>query len=114
MNTSALFKVEIFVPADSLDELLDALAEAGAGVIGNYDHCFAVTQVSSMFRPLEGANPTLGRVGELLTTGESKVEVNVREDILSEVIRVIRENHPYEEPLINIFPLANARYGGTL
>jgi len=114
MNVSALFKVEVFIPTDSLDDLLDALTEAGAGVIGNYDHCFAVTQLTSMFRPLEGANPSLGKVGELVTTGESKVEVNVHEDILAEVIGVIRENHPYEEPLINIFPLANARYGGTL
>ena len=114
MNVSAVFKVEIFIPTDFLDELLEALADAGAGVIGNYDHCFAVTQVTSSFRPLEGATPSFGNVGELMTTGESKLEVNVHEEILAEVLRVTREVHPYEEPLINILPLANARYGGTL
>jgi hypothetical protein len=114
MDATAVFKVEIYVPEDALDEVLEVLHEAGAGVIGNYDHCFAVTAVSSSFRPLEGASPAVGRVGELVTTGESKVEVNVHEPRLAEVIEAVRRVHPYEEPLINILPLANARYGGTI
>jgi hypothetical protein len=114
MDVSAVFKLEIYIPMDALDDVLDALHEAGAGVIGNYDHCFAVTQVSSTFRPLEGANPTLGRVGEMVSTGEAKVEVNVREPHLMAAIEAVRRVHPYEEPLINILPLANARYGGTM
>jgi hypothetical protein len=38
MNVSAVFKVEIFIPSDAMDDLLEVLATAGAGVIGNYDH----------------------------------------------------------------------------
>ena len=114
MSVSAVFKVEVYVPTDALDELLDALTAAGAGVIGKYDHCFAISPVTSSFRPLEGADPYLGRVGELVTTGESKVEVNVHEEILLQVIEAVRNVHPYEEPLINIVPLANGRYGGTM
>lgn len=114
MNVSAVFKVEIFIPTDCVDELLEALAEAGAGVIGNYDHCFAVSQLTSSFRPLAGAAPSFGNVGELMSTGESKVEVNVHEESLAEVVRITRELHPYEEPLINVIPLANARYGATM
>lgn len=114
MDVSAVFKVEVYVPTDALDELLDALHEAGAGVIGNYDHCFAITPVTSSFLPLKGANPAVGRVGDLVTTGEAKVEVNVHEPRLVEVVEAIRRVHPYEEPLINIIPLANARYGGTM
>jgi len=114
MNVSAVFKVEIFIPSDAMDDLLEVLATAGAGVIGNYDHCFAISQLTSTFRPLEGAQPALGRVGELVTVGESKVEVNVHEEKLVDVLQAIRSVHPYEEPLINVIPLANARYGGAV
>jgi hypothetical protein len=49
-----------------------------------------------------------------VTVGESKVEVNVHEEKLVDVLQAIRSVHPYEEPLINVIPLANARYGGAV
>ena len=70
--------------------------------------------MTSSFRLLEEATPALGRVGELVTKGESKVEVTVREPRLAEVIEAVRRVHLYEEPLINVLPLANARYGGMM
>ena len=32
---------------------------------------------------------------------------------LAETILMVREAHPYEEPVINVIPLANTRYGAT-
>ncbi|GAB4499754.1 MAG: YqfO family protein [Anaerolineales bacterium] len=100
-------KLEIFVPEMHVNQVRDALAEVGVGVIGNYDHCFAISQVQGSFRPLEGANPFDGKVGEITYSVESKIEVNCRRELVKEALAAIRRSHPYEEPLINIFPLVN-------
>jgi hypothetical protein len=113
-NFSPFYKLEIFTPEENLDEILDALAGAHAGEIGLYDHCASVTQVQSTWRPLEGSNPAIGKVGELYSGSEFKIELNCREKFLAEAIQAVRAVHPYEEPVINVFPLANARYGGTV
>jgi len=114
MSYSPFFKLEIFCPETSVDEILEALATAHAGEIGNYDHCATISQVQGSYRPLEGANPAIGEVGKLLMDGECKIEVNCREEFIAEAIQAVREVHPYEEPVINVIPLTNARYGGTI
>ena len=45
MNDFTDVKLEIFVPESHVTQVRDALAGIGVGVIGNYDHCFAVSQV---------------------------------------------------------------------
>lgn len=42
-----------------------------------------------------------------LTIAEYKLEVKRKQELVNEAIKVIKQNHPYEEFLINIFPLAN-------
>jgi hypothetical protein len=114
VNVSPFYKLEVFIPPESVDELLETLADCHAGEIGKYDHCSSITQVEGTYRPLEGANPAVGVVGKLFMGGECKVEVNVREDRLMDTIQAVREMHPYEEPVINVIPMANHRYGGTM
>lgn len=114
MNASPFFKLEIFIPQENVDELIETLAAVHAGEIGKYDHCVSITPVTSYFQPLEGADPYIGQIGHLTSQGECKLEVNVREDRLAETIDEVRRVHPYEEPVINVIPLANARYGGTI
>jgi hypothetical protein len=114
MNVSPFFKLEIFAPAESVDEILEALAEAHAGEIGNYDHCSTIMQVEGSYRPLEGSKPFVGEEGKMYYGGECKIEINCRENYLMEAIQAVREVHPYEEPVINVIPLANARYGATM
>jgi hypothetical protein len=114
MNTSPYFKLEIFVPEEVVDVVLSALAEAHAGEIGLYDHCAAVSEVQSSWHALPGANPAVGEPDHLYSGVEYKIEVNCREEFLLDAVAAVREVHPYEEPVINIYPLANARYGGTV
>ena len=114
MNYSPFFKLEIFCPEENVDEILEVLAEAHAGEVGNYDHCSTILHVEGSYRPLEGAKPALGEVGKLLLGSEFKIEINCREEFLVEAIQAVREAHPYEEPVINVIPLANHRYGGTV
>jgi len=100
-------KLEIFIPEENVQALLDVISAAGAGRIGNYDHCASVTPVLGYWRPLEGAHPYDGEIGKISEGHECKVEVNCPAAIISNVIRDIRQVHPYEEPLINIVPLLN-------
>ena len=100
-------KLEIFAPQDHALKISDELAKIGVGVIGNYDHCMALIPVRGFFRPIEGANPFEGEVGKISEVAEYKLEVNCRRELVNEAIKVIKQAHPYEEPLINIVPLAN-------
>ncbi|MEB2334167.1 MAG: hypothetical protein OZ914_07620 [Anaerolineaceae bacterium] len=100
-------KLEIFVPQDHAMKLADALSEIGVGVIGNYDHCVALTPVRGLFRPMEGANPFEGKVGELNEVAEYKLEVNCKRELVQDAVEVIKRVHPYEEALINVIPLVN-------
>ena len=100
-------KLEIFVPQEYALKIRDHLAEIGVGRIGDYDHCVAITAVQGYFRPLPGANPFDGEIGRIQETKEAKIEVNCKRELVNEAINIIRRVHPYEEPLVNIIPLAN-------
>lgn len=101
------YKLEIFIPEDFVQPLLDALAGAGAGVVGNYDHCSSLIPVRGTWRPLPGADPYDGEIGKLSTASEVKVEVNCPRESVRAALQAARRVHPYEEPVINVIPLAN-------
>jgi hypothetical protein len=95
------------VPLNYAFKLRDELAKIGVGRIGDYDHCVAMAPVRGFFRPLPGANPFDGEIGEIKEVEEYKIEVNCRRELVNEALQVIRSVHPYEEPLVNVIPLAN-------
>ncbi|MGQ9833630.1 MAG: hypothetical protein ACUVRJ_07520 [Candidatus Villigracilaceae bacterium] len=103
-------KLEVFVPQTHTQALMDALAAAGIGVIGNYDYCFAVTALQGHFRPLAGANPYEGRRGEISQVAEAKIETICRRELIPAALQAIRRAHPYEEPVINLLPLVNDQF----
>ena len=113
MSDHPVYKLEIFCPEENVDELLEVLASQHAGEIGNYDHCTTISQVQGTYRPLLGATPAVGEVGKLIRGSECKIEVNCKEEFIAKVIQAVHKAHPYEEPVINVFPLANSRFGGT-
>src|SRR5688572_94121 len=107
MENFTQVKLEIFVPQEHALTIRDELAKIGVGVIGNYDHCVAIYPVQGYYRPLPGANPFDGEIGKISEAVEYKVEVNCKRELVNDAIKVIKNVHPYEEPLINIIPLAN-------
>lgn len=98
-------KIVVTVPADSLEEVRNAVCEAGAGVVGNYDHCSYSSKVVGTFRPNEKANPYIGENGKLEFVKEEKLEVVCDVDKVNGVIAALRKAHPYEEPAIEIITL---------
>ena len=98
-------KLEIFIPETHLEQLRGALRSVDAGHIGNYDSCLSYSEVTGSWRPLEGASPFIGKIGETSAEKELKVEVTIRAAALDETVRAVKEAHPYEEPVINAIPL---------
>ena len=87
-----------YVPVPDTDHVLDALFAVGAGHIGNYDSCAFVASGMGRFRPLEGANPAIGKVGDL----ENRVEVTFPRSLRATVVAALRRAHPYEEPAFHV------------
>lgn len=98
-------KIMVTVPVENANEVRNAMCEAGAGVIGNYTHCSMSTSVIGTFKPTEDANPYIGKANELEFVNEDKVDVICDVKLVKQVIRKLREVHPYEEPAIDIVPL---------
>lgn len=100
-------KVETFVPEETLGAVLEALAEAGAGRVGEgpYDSCATTSSVTGHWRPLAGAHPYAGELSELASEPEVKIEVTVACELLDDAVAAIRRTHPYEEPVIYAWPL---------
>jgi dinuclear metal center YbgI/SA1388 family protein len=102
-----LDKLVTFVPHDHADAVRRALHDAGAGRIGNYDHASYTSTGEGRFRPLEGANPTLGRVGDVEVVPESRVEVVYPRRLRREVVAAMRAAHPYEEVAFDVLELGS-------
>jgi dinuclear metal center YbgI/SA1388 family protein len=112
-----LDKLVVFVPVADAERLVDALAAAGAGTIGDYERCAWSTDGTGTFRPLAGARPALGRVGETETVAEKRVEMVVPAARRDAVVRALRAAHPYEEPAFDLLvqaPLPSRRGTGRI
>jgi dinuclear metal center YbgI/SA1388 family protein len=101
-----LDKLVVFVPVGDADRVLDAVAAEGAGAIGDYERCAWRTTGEGTFRPLAGASPTVGAVGEIASVAEARLEVVLPRERRSSVVRALLAAHPYEEPAYDVLELA--------
>ncbi len=106
-SNSMLLKLITYIPESHLDKVRNALFEAGAGVIGNYDQCgFAVSGTGS-FRGNENTNPFLGEKGKIHFEKEIRFETILFSHLKDKVIRALLEVHPYEEVAFDLYVLEN-------
>ena len=101
-----LDKVVVFVPADRRAVVLDAMAGAGAGSIGDYERCAWWGEGTGTFRPGAGASPTIGKAGRIEEVAEVRLEMVAPRRRRTDVISAMRAAHPYEEPAFDVIPLA--------
>ncbi len=97
-------KLVVFVPTDDAQRLITALADAGAGHIGDYERCAWTTIGVGTFRPGQHANPAIGQAGHIETVAETRVEMVVPRRRRGEVAAALRRAHPYEEPAFDLYP----------
>lgn len=99
------YKLVMYVPESHGDKLREAIGNAGAGKIGDYSFCTFTSKGVGRFKPETGANPTIGEVGKLEVVEEERIETVCSEDKLKDVLRAIKEVHPYEEPATDVYPI---------
>jgi dinuclear metal center YbgI/SA1388 family protein len=103
---SAEMKLVTFVPLEAADKVRAALADAGAGQIGEYSNCSFNLPGTGTFHGSEAANPTIGERGRLERVEEVRLEMVCSKRGLDRALRALRESHPYEEVAYDLYPLA--------
>jgi hypothetical protein len=98
-------KLVVFVPESALEPLRDALFEAGAGRIGDYERCSWYTAGTGTFLGGEDADPSIGERGREERVQELRLETIFPAERQSEVVAALREAHPYEEPAFDVYEL---------
>ena len=98
-------KLVVFVPAEALDAVRDALFEAGAGRIGDYERCSWYTEGTGTFLGAEGTAPAIGESGREERVPELRLETIFPAARHDEVVSALRRAHPYEEPAFDVYPL---------
>ncbi len=102
-------KISVTVPSENVPTVLNAMCNAGAGVIGNYSFCSNSCKVVGTFKPNEDANPYIGKKNNLEFVDEEKLEVVCDVEKVKDVVTALRKTHPYEEPGIEIIPLLDEK-----
>lgn len=112
-----LDKVVTFVPHDAVEPVIDALAAAGAGAIGDYSRCAWLATGTGTFLPAAGASPTIGQPGVIEHVPETRIEMVLPRRRRDQVVRALLSAHPYEEPaydLLELAPLPDGRGFGRV
>ncbi len=104
---TATDKWVVMVPTTDTVRIREALFAAGAGELGDYRECSWTVTGDGQFRPLPGAAPTLGVVGEVETVREDRVEVIAPRRSRARILAALRAAHPYEEPAFDVFETAD-------
>lgn len=103
-----LFKIVVFVPEDYADAIRKVMGEAGAGHLGNYSNCSFSVKGVGRYRPLAGAKPMKGKIGNIEEAEEERIETICPKEKVGEVIDAIKKVHPYEEVALDVYPILTA------
>ncbi|MDP5093407.1 MAG: Nif3-like dinuclear metal center hexameric protein [Polaribacter sp.] len=103
-----LKKLTTYVPIKNAVEVKNSLFSAGAGNIGNYDACSFSVSGEGTFRGNENSNPTLGEKGVLHTEKEIQISVIFEFKNEAQILKALKENHPYEEIAYEIITVENS------
>ena len=105
MQPSNFVTLTLTVPETHADLLKEVIGKSGAGKIGHYTHCSFSSKGIGRFRPNANANPYTGKEGQLEKVTEECIQTVCSLDVLEHVIEKIKKAHPYEEMVIDIYPI---------
>ena len=100
-------KLQTYVPKANAEALRQALFNAGAGSVGNYESCSFNAEGEGTYKGNEDSNPVKGRKGELHTEAETAISVTFKKHLESKVLKSLFDAHPYEEVAYEISTLEN-------
>lgn len=102
-----LFKIAVYVPASHSEAVRNALFSAGAGNIGKYSSCSFSIPGSGTFLPGADTQPFIGKINDLWSGEEIKIETVVPSHLLNKAVKALKKAHPYEEAAYDIYRLEN-------
>ncbi|HKJ80120.1 MAG TPA: Nif3-like dinuclear metal center hexameric protein [Prolixibacteraceae bacterium] len=102
-----LKKLVTFIPTEHAEKVRQAVFEAGAGNIGNYDYCGFNLEGEGSFRAGENTNPFVGDKNKIHTEKELRFETVFPGYFQGQIIHALLKSHPYEEVAYDVYPLEN-------
>lgn len=100
-----MYKICFFVPVDYTEKVKEALFNAGAGQIGDYEYCSWQCLGQGQFKALKGSKPFIGKHNQLEIIDEYRVELVCDKENIKAAITALKLTHPYEEPAYEIYKL---------
>lgn len=117
INKINYVKIEIDVPSEPIEyvtRLKEALGKVpGCAFFPGYDNVVYLSKYTEFFRPLDGADPTTGKIGEIFKSPGIEIQLRCEAEHVNEAVEIIRKYHPYEVPVVNIIPLVNDYFDST-
>lgn len=113
-SMESLAHISVFVPGEAADAVRQAMTDAGAGRIGEYQGCSFTAEGTGRFVPLAGASPHIGTVTKPTQVPEERIEAVCDPAHSDHVVARIVEAHPYEEPLVIVTQVKIARGNARL
>ena len=105
MKLSNYVTIVVIVPESHADLIREVMAKAGACESDFYSHGSFSVKGISRFKPKSGAQPFIGKEGEMESVVEERIETVCKLEKLESVVTQIKQAHPYEETFIDIFPI---------
>ncbi len=105
MNDQQELMIVVGTPAAAVERIIDAISNAGGGILDNYSNCAFIINGQGHFKPGAGANPHIGTVEQVNTVDEVRIETFCSRAVAKAVVQAIRAAHPYEVPVIYVVPL---------
>ncbi len=99
------YHITFYVPQEHCEAVKEAMFQAGAGAIDNYEACAWQVLGEGQFRPMKGSNPFLGEEHKLERVAEYKVEMFCQGKKIKAVIEAMKKAHPYEVPAYGVLKL---------
>lgn len=101
-------KLVTYTITENVEQVRNALFNAGAGKIGNYDDCSFTSQGIGTYMGNENSNPEIGERFEFVEAQEIKIEVTFEKHLQNKILKALFKNHVYEEVAYEIYDLQNA------
>lgn len=101
-------KLVSYTIPENVEKVRNALFDAGAGKIGNYEDCSFTSKGIGTYMGNENSNPEIGERFEFVEAQEIKIEVTFEKHLLSKVVKALLSHHVYEEVAYEIYDLQNA------
>jgi dinuclear metal center YbgI/SA1388 family protein len=106
-KTNFIQKLVTYTIPENVEKLRNALFDAGAGKIGNYEDCSFNSQGIGTYMGDENSNPEIGERFEFVEAKEIKIEVTFEKHLQSKIVKALFANHVYEEIAYEIYNLEN-------